>query len=46
MSLHPHRPEPVPEGTARIARAAFPKGNVLMKMRDTPRSNIVHTYLQ
>jgi transposase len=25
---------PVPEGTARVARAAFPKGNVYMTMRD------------
>ncbi len=34
MSLQPHVADPVPEETARIARAAFPKGNVLMKMRD------------
>lgn len=34
MSLQPHAPALVPEDTARIARAAFPKGNVLMKMRD------------
>ena len=26
MSLHPHALEPVPEDTARVARAAFPKG--------------------
>ncbi len=34
MSLQP-RPVPmVPDDTARVARAAFPKGNVLMRMRD------------
>jgi transposase len=34
MSLHPHHPEPVPEETARVARAAFPNGNRYMRMRD------------
>ncbi len=34
MSLHPQPITPVPDQTARIAQAAFPKGNVLMKMRD------------
>ncbi len=34
MSLHPQPVNPVPEQTARVERAAFPKGNVLMKMRD------------
>ncbi len=34
MSLHPQSPVPVPEETARVARAAFPKGNVYMQMRD------------
>ena len=34
MSLQPQPINPVPADTARIARAAFPKGNVLMKMRD------------
>lgn len=34
MSLKPRAVEPVPEETARIARAAFPKGNVYMRMRD------------
>jgi transposase len=34
MSLHPQSPGPVPEATARVARAAFPKGNVYMAMRD------------
>jgi hypothetical protein len=27
MSLHPHVITPVPEETARVARAAFPKGH-------------------
>ena len=30
MSLKPQRISPVPEETARIARAAYPKGNVYM----------------
>lgn len=34
MCLHPAGIEPVPEATARIARAAFPKGNPYMTMRD------------
>ncbi len=34
MSLHPRPITPVPDQTARIAQAAFLKGNVLMKMRD------------
>ena len=34
MSLHPHLVEPVPEETARIARAAFPKGNPYVTLRD------------
>ncbi len=35
MSLQPHVVYLVPEETARVARAAFPKGNVFMRMRDT-----------
>lgn len=35
MSLHPQSIDPIPEQTARIARAAFPKGNLYMQMRDT-----------
>jgi len=35
MSLHPHALEPVPEDTARVARAAFPKGNPYLRLRDT-----------
>lgn len=34
MSLQPSVIEPVPEETARIARAAFPKGNLYLSMRD------------
>src|SRR6266516_1776412 len=35
MSLHPHALEPVPEETARVAHAAFPKGNPYLLLRDT-----------
>lgn len=35
MSLKPARIPPVPEETARVARAVFPRGNVLMQVRDT-----------
>lgn len=34
MSLHPSPVSSIPEETARIARAAFPKGNPIMRMRD------------
>lgn len=34
MSLKPERIPPVPELTAQVAKAAFPKGNVYMQMRD------------
>src|SRR5258706_8999618 len=34
MSLHPTPLGPIPEETARVARAAFPKGTVYMQMRD------------
>jgi len=34
MSLHPESIPTVPEETARVARAAFPKGNVYMRMFD------------
>ncbi len=34
MSLRPQNVPPVPEETARIARAAFPKGNLYMQIRD------------
>src|SRR5499433_4041530 len=35
MSLRPRTLEPVPEETARVARAAFPKGNPYLLLRDT-----------
>ncbi len=34
MSLKPAPIEPVPEQTAQIARAAFPKGNSYLTLRD------------
>ena len=34
MSLQPSPVPPVPDETARVARAAFPKGNPFMRMRD------------
>ena len=34
MSLKPATIEPVPEQTARIARAAFPNGNSYLTLRD------------
>ena len=34
MSLRPHIIEPVPEETARVARAAFPKGHPYLTFRD------------
>jgi len=35
MSLKPSLIGPVPKATARVARSAFPKGNLYMSMRDT-----------
>jgi transposase len=34
MPLKPQELGPIPEETARVARAAYPKGNVWMRMRD------------
>src|SRR6185369_10519330 len=34
MSLKPSPLQPVPDETARVAHAAFPKGNVYLKLRD------------
>jgi hypothetical protein len=34
MSLKPSPIEPVPEETARVAKAAFRRGNPLLKLRD------------
>ena len=35
MSLHPEAISPVPDETMRVARAAFPRGNTYIQMRDT-----------
>jgi transposase len=35
MSMHPTPAAPVPEETARVAHAAFPRGNTWMALRDT-----------
>jgi transposase len=34
MSLRPQEVSPIPEETIRVAHAVFPKGNVLMRLRD------------
>jgi transposase len=34
MTLHPQPDFTIPEETIRVARAAYPRGNALMKMRD------------
>ena len=34
MTLHPQQEFSVPEETARVARAAYPKGKLYMNMRD------------
>jgi transposase len=34
MSLKPQTPEEIPSQTVEVARAAFPKGNILMSLRD------------
>ncbi|PGH56846.1 hypothetical protein CRT60_10000 [Azospirillum palustre] len=34
MSLKPQTIPPVPETTATVARAAFPKGTVVLRLRD------------
>ncbi len=34
MSLKPVPIAPIPEMTARIAKAAFPKGNLYLRLRD------------
>jgi transposase len=41
MSLKSLPSPPVPEETARVARAAFPRGKVIMQVRD-PASNHLH----
>ncbi|MEI2610154.1 MAG: IS1182 family transposase [Candidatus Promineifilaceae bacterium] len=34
MSLAPRTHEPIPDETVRVARAAFPKGNIYLRLRD------------
>ena len=34
MSLRPRLAFPIPDDTARVAKAIFPKGNLVMQMRD------------
>jgi transposase len=34
MSLHPQAIGPIPQETVRVARAAFPKGNLYLRIRD------------
>ena len=34
MSLHPQTPNQIPPDTFRVAVAAFPKGNIYIRMRD------------
>ena len=42
MSLKPMAIPPVPAETARVARAAFPKGNIYMKLRERV-GTIIHS---
>ena len=34
MSMHPHTIAVIPKETVRVARAAFPRGNIYLTMRD------------
>lgn len=34
MSMHPHALATIPQETVRVARAAFPHGNIYLTMRD------------
>jgi len=34
MSLKPEPIGPIPQETARVAKAAFPKGSLFLRMRD------------
>ena len=34
MTLHPQSPDPIPAETARVARAAFPRGHVYLRLAD------------
>jgi hypothetical protein len=44
MSLQPQEVPPVPDETRRIARAAFPKSNVYIRMRDALGAIYQHTF--
>lgn len=35
MSMHPQNIPDIPKETAQVARAAFPKGNIYIQIRDT-----------
>ena len=35
MALHPQPIPPIPEATAQVAHAAFPKGNLYLQLRDS-----------
>ena len=35
MSIHPQNIPDIPVETVQVARAAFPKGNIYLKIRDT-----------
>jgi len=39
MSLQPQKVETIPAETVRVAKAAFPKGNFCLKLRDEFRCN-------
>jgi transposase len=38
VSMHPQSIGPIPEDTSRVARAAFPKGNLYIEMRKVLRT--------
>ncbi len=46
MSLKPTLIEAVPADTARVARAAFPKGNLYLAIRDISRNSFNQGWLQ
>ena len=49
MCLHPEEIPPIPNETVRVAKAAFPKGNLYMRLRDElgvfSRMKISHHYM-
>jgi hypothetical protein len=40
MSLQPHAIYPIPEDTQRVARAAFPHGNIYMGFQERRSDNV------